>query len=68
MDGELQEEPKMEGHGYEEDGYEIENDDGSWNQYESFAMRRGGNYPQGQIHMTQQMTTKIPPAYDRRTS
>ena len=52
---------------YGEDEYDRENEAGSWNQYDSYALRRG-NMPNTQIHMTQQMTTKIPPPYDGRTS
>ena len=37
-----------------------------WNQYGSYAMRRAPQQPA--IHMTQQMTTKVAPAYDGRTS
>ena len=36
------------------------------NQYDSYAMRRAPQHTQ--IHMTQQMTTKVAPAYDGRTS
>ena len=35
--------------------------------HEAFAMRRG-NPQTSNIHMTQQMTTKVAPAYDGRTS
>jgi hypothetical protein len=38
---------------------------GSWNQYDSYAMRRVPQQPA--IHMTQQMTTQVAPAYDGRT-
>ena len=37
-----------------------------WNQYDSYAMRRAPQQPA--IHMTQQLTTKVAPAYDGRTS
>ena len=51
----------MESHGY------TEFDDIDIVDHEAFAMRRGN--PQAtNIHMTQQMTTKVPPAYDGRTS
>eukprot|EP00438_Fugacium_kawagutii_P029373 Skav202091 [mRNA] locus=scaffold513:194559:195140:- [translate_table: standard] len=36
-------------------------------QYDAYAMR-GGRPQQQMIHMTQQMTTKIPPSYDGKTS
>ena len=55
----------MARHGYDEDDFDIVDVDG-WNQYDSYAMRRAPQ--QTQIHMTQQMTTKVAPAYDGRTS
>ena len=51
--------------GYDDDDFDIVDADG-WNQYDSYAMRRAPQ--QTQIHMTQQMTTKVAPAYDGRTS
>ena len=51
----------MESHGYTElDEIDIVD-------HEAFAMRRG-NPQTTNIHMTQQMTTKVAPAYDGRTS
>ena len=55
----------MVSHGYGDD-FDIVDADGSWNQYDSYAMRRAPQQPA--IHMTQQMTTKVAPAYDGRTS
>ena len=55
----------MARHGYDDDDFDIVDADG-WNQYDSYAMRRAPQ--QTQIHMTQQMTTKVAPAYDGRTS
>ena len=55
----------MTRHGYDDDDFDIVDADG-WNQYDSYAMRRAPQ--QTQIHMTQQMTTKVAPAYDGRTS
>ena len=52
-------------HGYDDDDFDIVDADG-WNQYDSYAMRRVPQQPS--IHMTQQMTTKVAPAYDGRTS
>ena len=54
----------MASHGYDDD-FDIVNADG-WNQYDSYAMRRAPQQPS--IHMTQQMTTKVAPVYDGRTS
>ena len=54
----------MARHGYDDDDFDIVDADG-WNQYDSYAMRRAPQ--QTQIHMTQQMTTKVAPAYDGRT-
>ena len=51
----------MESHGYTEvDNMDIVD-------HEAFAMRRG-NPQTTNIHMTQQMTTKVAPAYDGRTN
>ena len=50
----------MESHGY------TEFDDIDIVDHEAFAMRRG-NPQTTNIHMTQQMTTKVAPAYDGRT-
>lgn len=47
------------------DGHEAYDEEGSWNQYDAYT--RGRNRRQ-MIHMTQQMTTKIPPAFDGKTS
>ena len=55
----------MASHGYDDDDFGIVDADG-WNQYDSYAMRRAPQ--QTQIHMTQQMTTKVALAYDGRTS
>ena len=55
----------MARHGYDDDDFDIV-DANEWNQYDSYAMRRAPQ--QTQIHMTQQMTTKVAPAYDGRTS
>ena len=55
----------MASHGYDDDDFDIV-DANEWNQYDSYAMRRAPQ--QTQIHMTQQMTTKVAPAYDGRTS
>ena len=46
----------MTSNGYEDD-FDVVDDDSSWNQYESYAMRRGPQ--QTAVHMTQQMTTKV---------
>ena len=51
----------MDSHGYT-DYDEIDMVD-----HESFAIRRG-NPQTSNIHMTQQMTTKVAPAYDGRSS
>ena len=51
----------MDSHGY------TEFDDIDIVDHEAFAMRRG-NPQTTNIHMTQQMTTKVAPAYDGRTS
>ena len=48
-------------HGYDDDDFDIVDADG-WNQHDSYAMRRAPQQPS--IHMTQQMTTKVAPAYD----
>ena len=55
----------MASHGYDDDDFDIV-DANEWNQYDSYAMRRAPQHTQ--IHMTQQMTTKVAPAYDGRTS
>ena len=66
IEGELQVEPDKARHGYDDDdGFDIVEADG-WNQYDSSAMRRAPQQPS--IHMTQQMTTNVAPAYDGRTS
>ena len=39
IEGELQIEPDMSRHGYDDDDFDIVDADG-WNQYDSFAMRR----------------------------
>ena len=52
-------------HGYDDDDFDIVDADG-WNQYDSYAMRRAPQ--QTQIHMTQQITTNLSPAYGGRTS
>ena len=54
----------MTSHGDEE--FDEFDDDGSWTPYESLAMRRGPQQPP--FHMTHQMTTKVAPAYDGKTS
>ena len=54
----------MSRHGYDDDDFNIVDADG-WNQYDFYAMRRAPQQPS--IHMTQQMTTKVAPAYDGRT-
>jgi hypothetical protein len=59
----LQIEPNMASHGHDDD-FDVVDTDG-WNQYDSYAMRRAPQQPA--IHMTQQMTTKVAPAYDGRT-
>ena len=51
----------MESHGY------TDYDDIDIVDHEAFATRRG-NPQTSNIHMTQQMTTKVAPAYDGRTS
>ena len=58
----------MARHGFDDDGdddFDIVDADG-WNEFDSYAMRRAPEQPS--IHMTQQMTTKVAPAYDGRTS
>ena len=56
----------MASHGYnEDDDFDIV-DAHDYNQYESCARRRAPQ--QSTVHMTQQMTTKVVPAYDGRTS
>ena len=55
----------MAHHGYDDDDFDIVDADG-WNQYDPYAMRRAPQQPS--IHMTQQMTTKVAPSYDGRTS
>ena len=56
----------MNSHGYNYDD-DIDMFDDGWNAKNAFAMRR--STPQlSTIHMTQQMTTKVAPAYDGRTS
>ena len=66
IEGELQAEPNMARHGYDDDDdFDIVEADG-WNQCDSYAMRRAPQQPS--IHMTQQMTTKVTPAYNGRTS
>ena len=55
----------MSRHGYDDDDIDIVDAD-EWNQYDSYAMRRAPQQPS--IDMTQQMTTKVAPAYDGRTS
>ena len=54
----------MSRHGYDDDDFDIVDTNG-WNQYDSYAMRRARQQPS--IHMTQQMTTKVAPAYGGRT-
>ena len=56
----------MSSHGYNDDDDSDIVDDG-WNAHDAFAMRRS-NPQSSTIHMTQQMTTKVAPAYDGRTS
>ena len=53
IEGELQVEPIMASHGYDDD-FDIVDE------YDSYAMRRSGPTQQT-IHMTQQMTTKVAP-------
>ena len=65
IEGELQVETDMSRHGYDDDDFDIVDADW-WNQYDSYAMRRAPQQPS--IHMTQQMTMKVAPAYDGRTS
>ena len=56
----------MSSHGYN-DFDDIDIADDGWNAHGAFAMRR--RTPQSStIHITQQMTTKVAPAYDGRTS
>ena len=56
----------MSSHGYNDyDDIDIVND--GWQAHDAFAMGRG-NPSSNTIHMTQQMTTKVAPAYDGRTS
>ena len=55
----------MARHGCDDDDFDIVDADG-WNQVDSYAMKRAPQKPS--IHMTQQMTTKVAPAYDGRTS
>ena len=56
----------MTSHGYNYDD-DIDIVDNGWNAHEAHAMRR--STPQSHtIHMTQQMTTKVAPAYDAPTS
>ena len=57
----------MSRHGYDDDDddFDIVDADG-WDQYDPYAMRRAPQQPS--IHMTQQKTTKVAPAYDGRTS
>ena len=50
-------------HGYEDYEDEMENEE----QYEAYAMRRSPQQNAG-LHMTQQMTTKVAPSYDGRTT
>jgi len=64
IEGELQVEPDMARHGYDDD-FDIVDTDG-WNQYDSYAMRRAPQQPS--IDMMQQVTRKVAPAYDGRTS
>ena len=56
----------MSSHGYN-DYDDIDIVDDGWNAHDAFAMRRS-NPQSSTIRMTQQMTTKVAPAYDRRTS
>ena len=54
----------MDSHGYNEfDDIDIVDD---WQTHEAYALRRG-NPQSTNIHMTQQMTTKVAPAYDGRS-
>ena len=46
----------MASHGFDDDDFDIV-DANEWNQYDSYAMRRAPQHTQ--IHMTQQMTTKV---------
>ena len=55
----------MARHGYDDDDFDIVDADG-WNLYYSYALRRAPQQPS--IHMTQQMTTEVAPAYDGQTS
>ena len=55
----------MASHGYD-DGFDIVDADDSRNKYDSYAIRRAPQQPAN--HPTQQMTTKVAPAYDGRTS
>ena len=55
----------MTRHGYDDDDFDIVDAD-EWNQYDSYAMRQAPQQPQ--IHMIQQMITKVARAYDGRTS
>ena len=55
----------MASHGYD-DGFDIVDADDSRNKYDSYAIRRAPQQPAN--HTTQQMTTKVTPAYDGRTS
>ena len=55
----------MARHGFDDDDFDIVDADG-WNQYDSYALRRAPQQPS--IHMTQQMTTKVAPAFDGGTS
>ena len=56
----------MSSHGYN-DYDDIDSVDDGWNDHDTFAMRRSNPQP-STIHMTQQMTTKVAPAFDGRTS
>ena len=53
----------MTSHGYNNDYDDFDMVEA---EYESYAMRRAPH--QNTVHMTQQMTTKVAPAYDGRTS
>ena len=56
----------MTSHGYNYDD-DIDIVDYGWNAHDAYAMRR--STPQSHtINMTRQMTTKVAPAYDGRTS
>ena len=56
----------MARHGCDDGGdFDIVDADG-WNEDDSYAMKRAPQKPS--IQMTQQMTTKVAPAYDGRTS